>query len=69
MPDLIGRRAEVVLDKLNRAGLKVADVRYRSYPGMAPGIVLKQLPPAGHRIGSNSSVSVEISRVDPVPQP
>jgi len=75
MPDLIGRRAEVVIDTLNRAGLKVADVRYRSYPGMAPGIVLKQSPPAGHRIGANGSVGIEVSRVDaappvpPVPQP
>jgi hypothetical protein len=37
MPDLIGRDARSVLEILERAGLKVTDVRYRSYPGVAPG--------------------------------
>ena len=37
MPDLIGRPADAVLDRLRAAGLKVAEVRYRSYPGVAPG--------------------------------
>ena len=33
MPDLIGRPADAVLERLRAAGLKVAEVRYRSYPG------------------------------------
>ena len=37
MPDLIGRQADLVLDRLRAAGLKVAEVRYRTYPGVAPG--------------------------------
>jgi eukaryotic-like serine/threonine-protein kinase len=64
MPDLIGRRADVVLNLLNRAGLKVVDVRYRAYPGMAPGVVLKQSPPAGHRISKQGQVGLEVSRAD-----
>lgn len=62
MPDLIGRPAEDVLEGLRRAGLKVAEVRYRAYPGVLPGIVLRQTPPAGHRASPRSSVSLEISK-------
>lgn len=62
MPDLIGRRAEDVLAALQQAGLKVTDVRYRSYPGVAPGIVLRQIPAAGHRVSPRSTVSLDISR-------
>src|SRR6185369_8521500 len=59
MPDLIGRRADAVLEMLNRAGLKVVDVKYRNYPGMAPGVVLKQLPLAGYRVSQQVQVSLE----------
>lgn len=62
MPDLIGRRAFDVLEPLRRAGLKVADMRYRPYPGVPPGVVLRQSPPAGHRASPRSSVSLEISQ-------
>lgn len=65
MPDLIGRRAEDVLPFLQHAGLKVADVRYRSYPGVAPGVVLRQAPPAGHRVSPHGVVSLDVSRAEP----
>jgi beta-lactam-binding protein with PASTA domain len=64
MPDLIGRSAAGVLDVLGRVGLKVTEVRYRSYPGVAPGTVLRQAPPAGFRVGRRTSVSLEVSRVE-----
>lgn len=62
MPDLIGRSAARVLDALGRAGLKVTDVRYRSYPGVAPGTVLRQAPAAGSRVSGRTPVSLEVSR-------
>jgi len=62
MPDLINRRAADVLDALRGAGLKVTDVRYRSYPGLMPGTIIRQLPLAGHRVNSHSSVTLEVSR-------
>ena len=62
MPDLIGRDARSVLEILERAGLKVTDVRYRSYPGVAPGIVLRQSPPAGQRVSSRAALSLDVSR-------
>jgi serine/threonine-protein kinase len=65
MPDLIGRKAEDVLEGLRFAGLKVAEVRYRTYPGVAPGIVLRQVPPAGHRVSPRMSVSLDVSKAAP----
>ncbi len=65
MPDLIGRKAEDVLEGMRAAGLKVAEVRYRTYPGVASGIVLRQTPAAGHRVSSRSSVSLDISKATP----
>ena len=62
MPDLIGREASAVLASLRAAGLKVTDVRYRSYPGVAPGIVLRQEPAAGHRVSARASVALDVSR-------
>lgn len=62
MPDLIGRPAEGVMAALRSAGFKVTDVRYRSYPGVAPGIVLRQLPPAGHRVDPRTPLSLDVSR-------
>jgi serine/threonine-protein kinase len=62
MPDLIGRDAHGVLEALERAGLKVTDVRYRSYPGVAPGIVLRQSPAAGQRVSARGALSLDVSR-------
>jgi beta-lactam-binding protein with PASTA domain len=62
MPDLIGRPAESVMAALLAAGFRVADVRYRTYPGVAPGIVLRQLPPAGYRIDPRTPLSLDVSR-------
>lgn len=65
MPDLIGREVGPVLDGLRLAGLKVEDVRYRSYPGVPAGIILRQVPPAGHRVGSSSPLSLDVSKEAP----
>ncbi len=61
MPDLIGRRGPAVLQSLESAGWKTS-VRYRTYPGVAAGIVLRQRPASGHRIGPRASVALEISK-------
>lgn len=61
MPDLIGREARAVLEALEAAGLKVTDVRYRSYPGVAPGIVLRQSPGAGQRMSARAALSLDVS--------
>jgi beta-lactam-binding protein with PASTA domain len=65
MPDLIGRPAPVVLETLRRAGLKVAEVRYRAYPGVAAGLVLRQAPLAGHRVSPQTSIGLDVSQGGP----
>jgi serine/threonine-protein kinase len=62
MPDLIGRDAAAALAALEAAGLKVSDVRYRTYPGVAPGIVLRQIPAAGHPVSPRAALSLDVSR-------
>jgi beta-lactam-binding protein with PASTA domain len=62
MPDLIGRDAERIVAGLRGAGLKVADVRYRGYAGVAPGIVLRQVPPAGQRVRRSDPIILDVSR-------
>ena len=64
MPDLIGREAQAAMRLLQSAGLKVGDVRYRSYPGVAPGIVLRQVPAAGYRVDSRTALVLDVSRVE-----
>lgn len=61
MPDLIGRKLEEAEEQLGRAGLRPGDVRVRSYPGVPPGIVLRHLPPAGHRVNSATPIALDVS--------
>lgn len=61
MPDLISRPATATLHALQQAGLRIADVTYRSYPGAPAGIILKQTPAAGFRVTPRTIVAVEVS--------
>jgi eukaryotic-like serine/threonine-protein kinase len=65
MPDLIGRPASDVLDALRLAGLKVGEVRYRNYPGVPAGVILRQVPSAGYRVSAQSAVTLDISKEGP----
>ena len=65
MPDLIGKKAGEVLDALRLAGLKVAEVRYRTYAGVGPGVILRQVPPAGHKVSAQGQIALDISKVEP----
>jgi len=62
MPDLIGRRADSVIGRLDSRGFKVADVRYVYYPGAPAGLIVKQDPPNGFRVQKRSRISIEVSR-------
>lgn len=61
MPDLISRPAKATLEVLQHAGLRIADVTYRVYPGAPEGIILKQSPEAGFRVTPRTIVTVEVS--------
>jgi beta-lactam-binding protein with PASTA domain len=62
MPDLIGRRADAVIGRLEAWGFKVADIRYVYYPGATAGLIVKQDPPNGYRIQKRNRISIEVSR-------
>jgi eukaryotic-like serine/threonine-protein kinase len=62
MPDLIGVAGSRALDLLRAHGFRVSIVGEIPYPGIPPGIVLRQLPAAGFQIGAGEPISLELSR-------
>ena len=62
MPDLIGRKAGSCISRLKDLGFKVADVRYSYYPGLDPGVIIKQFPSPGFGIAKRSLIALEVSR-------
>ena len=45
--------------------MTTADVRYRAYPGAAPGLILRQAPLAGYRVSPQTSISLDVSQGGP----
>lgn len=62
MPDLIGVNGSRALDLLRAKGFRVTIVGELPYPGIPPGVVLRQAPSAGFRIGAGDPISLEVSR-------
>ena len=62
MPDLIGKKAQATITKLQALGFKVADVRHVFYPGLDAGIIIKQFPPHGYGIAKRNLITLEVSR-------
>jgi len=62
MPDLIGKKAEIVLAMLKELDFRVEDIRYTSYPGLEAGITIKQFPPQGYLIQKKYPIPLEVSK-------
>jgi beta-lactam-binding protein with PASTA domain len=62
MPDLIGVNGERAAEVLRSHGFRVAVVGSSPYPGVAPGIVVRQSPQAGFQIAPGEPISIEVSR-------
>jgi len=62
MPDVIGALSGRVVDILRHHGFRVTVAAEVPYPGIAPGIVVRQSPQAGFRIGYGEAVQLEVSR-------
>jgi len=62
MPDLIGLPEAGASDLLRSAGFRVAVVARSPYPGVPPGVVLRQSPQPGFEIAPGAAVSLEVSR-------
>jgi len=62
MPDLIGVYGSHAADVMRTRGFRVAVVGDHPYPGIAPGIVLRQFPLPGFQIAHGEAISLEVSR-------
>src|SRR5262249_40423863 len=62
MPDLIGVNGERAAELLRGHGFRVAVVGSMPYPGVGPGVVIRQSPQAGFQIVPGEPISVEVSR-------
>ena len=62
MPDLIDRPLDVVRPSLERYGLRVSNVKFEAYPGIADGIIIRQFPLRGAPVSSRDPITVVVSR-------
>lgn len=62
MPDLIGKGASVVIDKLKRWEFNIGHIRYSYYPGLESGIIINQYPEPGSRIQKRNLITMEVSK-------
>jgi serine/threonine-protein kinase len=62
MPDTIGAVGSRVVDILRRKGFRVSVSAEVPYPGLPPGVVVRQTPQAGFQVGYGEAVQLELSR-------
>ncbi len=62
MPDLIGVDADGAAALLRSRAFRVTIVAEQPYPGVPPGVVLRQSPQAGFQIAPGEAISLEVSR-------
>lgn len=62
MPNLIGVTGDGAAEILRGRGFRVTVVGDHPYPGVAPGIVIRQAPEAGLQIAQSETISLEVSR-------
>lgn len=62
MPDLIGVSGSRAAEILRARGFRVAVVGDHPYPGVPPGIVLRQHPQGGFQVAFGDPISLEVSR-------
>ena len=62
MPDLIGVYGADAAEVLRARGFRVSVVGDPPYPGVEPGVVLRQFPQAGFQIAHGEAISLEVSR-------
>jgi serine/threonine-protein kinase len=61
-PDLIGSLAVRAAQILRAQGFRAAVTSEVTYPGIPPGVVVRQTPQAGYRIRADETITLEVSR-------
>jgi eukaryotic-like serine/threonine-protein kinase len=62
MPDLIGVNGYRAADVMRASGFRVAVVAQNPYPGVPPGVVIRQSPQGGFQVTASDTISLEVSR-------
>ncbi len=62
MPDLLGRRAEPVIDWLENLEFRVGDTRRAPYGDLEAGIIIHQTPQQGFPIKKRTLITLEVSK-------
>ena len=62
MPDLIGKSVTDVSDYLQKAGLRVGVSQAVDYPGVTTGTIVKQNPPAGYKVSTETFIGLYYSK-------
>jgi eukaryotic-like serine/threonine-protein kinase len=62
MPDLIGTIGARTADLLRSHNFRVAPLVPVAYPGLPPGVVVRQTPQAGYRTAQDELIVLEVSR-------
>ncbi|HZX10804.1 MAG TPA: PASTA domain-containing protein [Acidobacteriota bacterium] len=62
MPDLLGKQASKVIQKLKDLGFRIGDIRRSYYPGLRSGIIINQNPSQGTLIKKRNIISLEVSK-------
>jgi|SRR5579864_3102521 len=62
MPDLIGTIGARTADVLRSHSFRVAPLAVVAYPGLPPGVVVRQTPQAGYRTAQDELIVLEVSR-------
>lgn len=62
MPDLIGVDGARAADALRARGFRVTIVGQQPYPGVPPGVVVRQQPAGGFQLAPADAISLEVSR-------
>ncbi len=62
MPDLIEKRFAGVLRRLQDLDFKIAEIHPSYYPGLEPGIIIKQFPIHGYKVQKKNQIALEVSK-------
>ncbi len=62
MPDLIDKDANAILRQLRAMGFKVAEIHPSFYPGLGPGIIIRQFPLHGSKVRQRNQIALEVSK-------
>jgi eukaryotic-like serine/threonine-protein kinase len=62
MPDVIGMEGDRAAAALRARGFRVSITGSQPYPGVPPGIVVRQQPAGGYQVAGADAISLEVSR-------